>query len=264
MDSSKLNLSADGKTLYEVYDVDNLIIPEGVTKIDKCAASQRSIETIEIPNSVEEIGKEAFRICKSLQTVIIGAGVKKMGAEAFAGCECLNSVTIKEGAKVIGESAFYKDVALEKITLPESLTKIGKAAFQSTSLAEVRIPANVKTIGADAFNVRKLEGKTGPSVLKTIEFAPGSKLTAIEENAFKDASIETLVLPDKLQTICDFAFAGCKNLKSIHIPASLIDMGIKPFDGCTALTEITIDPANPAFVLQDGKLFTKDMKKQKI
>ena len=264
MDFSKINVSADGKTLCEVYDVDNLVIPEGVTKIEKCAASQRSIVSVEIPDSVEEIGKEAFRICRDLQRVTIGAGVKKMGAEAFAGCGSLNSVTIKEGVKLIGESAFWKDAALEQIALPDSLTKISKAAFQSTSLTALRIPANVKSIGADAFNVRKKEGKTGPSVLTTVEFAHGCKLTTIEESAFKDASIETLVLPDKLQTLGDGAFAGCTSLKSVHIPAGLTSMGYKPFDGCTALTTITIDPANPAFVLQDGKLFTKDLKKQVI
>ena len=69
VNDSKIKLTPDGKTVYEVYDVDNLVIPEGVTKIDRGAATQRMIVTVEIPDSVEEIGKEAFRICQYLQNI---------------------------------------------------------------------------------------------------------------------------------------------------------------------------------------------------
>ena len=67
MDESKIKLTPDGKTVYEVYDVDNLVIPEGVTKIDKCAATQRAIVTVEIPDSVESAKRllEYANTCKA-------------------------------------------------------------------------------------------------------------------------------------------------------------------------------------------------------
>ena len=34
------------------------------------------------------------------------------------------------------------------------------------------------------------------------------------------------------------------------------------FKGCTALKNITVDPANPAYVMKDGKLMTKDLQTQ--
>lgn len=277
MDDSKIKLTPDGKTVYEVYDVDNLVIPEGVTKIDKCAATQRAIVTVEIPDSVEEIGKEAFRICNYLQSVTIGAGVKKMGNEAFANCDNLTKVTIKEGVKTIGTYAFRHCKALTDITLPESLTKIGANAFSGCSLNFITIPAKVKTICEWAF---------GGNPLKSVTFANGSKLTTIEEYAFTDTAIETLVLPKRVKMIDKWAFTNCKNLKtvvlpdgietfgkygvfencealeSINIPASLTDLGYHAFKGCTALKNITVDPANPAYVMKGGKLMTKDLKKQ--
>lgn len=283
-----LVLSSDGKTLYEVHNVENLVIPDGVVKIDRCAVSSRGVVTAVIPDSVEEIGREAFRICKSLQSVVIGSGVKKMGQEAFAGCDNLSEVTIKEGAKVIGTLAFYRDKALEHISLPQSLTKIGEDAFCGSGLTSIVIPIGVKSIGPSAFVVRDIAEKGGLSVLKSVEFADGCKLTTIEDKAFKGASIETLTLPKKIKKIGSWAFANCKNLKtvvlpegleafgefstfencesleSIHIPASLTELGWKPFEGCSKLTHITIDPANPAYVLQDGKIFTKDLQKQII
>ena len=147
MANSIIKLSPDSKTLLEVYDVENLVIPEGVTKIDKCAATQRVIVTVEIPDSVEEIGKEAFRICRSLQNVVIGAGVKKMGNEAFARCDNLTKVTIKEGVKVIGASAFERCTVLGTVSLPSTLTKIGDFAFARCAITAITIPAKVKTLG---------------------------------------------------------------------------------------------------------------------
>ena len=41
-----------------------------------------SLETIEIPNSVEEIGKEAFEGCSALKSIKIPKSVKKIGENA--------------------------------------------------------------------------------------------------------------------------------------------------------------------------------------
>jgi len=36
------------------------------------------------------------------------------------------------------------------------------------------------------------------------------------------------------------AFVGCKNLKSVTIPAGVTSIGYSAFDGCTNLTSITV------------------------
>lgn len=51
-------------------------------------------------------------------------------------------------------------------------------------------------------------------------------------------------------------------MESINIPSSLTNLGHKAFNGCTALKNITVDPANPAYVMKDGKLMTKDLQTQ--
>ena len=188
MEESKIKLSPDGKTVYEVYDVDNLVIPEGVTKIDKCAATQRMIVTVEIPDSVEEIGKEAFRICRDLQSVTIGAGVKKMGNEAFAGCNKLKTVTIREGAKVVGADAFTRCEALENISLPSTLTKIGAFAFsRCTALTSIVIPAKVKTLGELAFS--------GCSALKSVTILSGAVTGETFLMAINNCPVEVVRIP---------------------------------------------------------------------
>lgn len=54
------------------------------------------------------------------------------------------------------------------------------------------------------------------------------------------------------------AFAGCTDLVSVQIPASIetID-AYRLFDGCISLTEIQVDENNPCYTSEDGVLFSK-------
>ena len=86
----------------------------------------------------------------------------------------------------------------------------------------------------------------------------------IDNWAFENCkNLKTVVLPDGIETIGKYeVFKNCEALESINIPASLIDLGYHAFIGCTALKNITVDPANPAYVMKDDKLMTKDLQKQ--
>lgn len=103
---------------------------------DGCFENRYDIISVEIPDTVSEIGDNAFRCCRYLETVSFGEGISLIGNEAFYGCECIKS-----------------------ITLPQTLSYIGKGAFQScTGLTEIVIPKSVETIENYAFNsCRKLE-----------------------------------------------------------------------------------------------------------
>ena len=55
--------------------------------------------------------------------------------------------------------------------------------------------------------------------------------------------------------------------KAVEIPSSIAGRPVSEiehnaFKGCTALKNITVDPANPAYVMKDGKLMTKDLQTQ--
>ena len=64
------------------------------------------IESIIIPESVEQIGDRAFRNCRHLTSVTIPEGVKTIGDEAFYGCERMHTVTIPSSVTSIGKMAF--------------------------------------------------------------------------------------------------------------------------------------------------------------
>lgn len=68
----------------------SLVIPEGVTTIEKYAFSYRQrMTSIVLPQSLKEIGEEAFWCCSELESCNIPEGVQ-IGARAFVGCNLLD------------------------------------------------------------------------------------------------------------------------------------------------------------------------------
>ena len=55
------------------------------------------------------------------------------------------------GVTSIGGRAFMGCAALEAVSLPDSLTTIATGAFSGTALEVLNLPADVDTVGANAF-----------------------------------------------------------------------------------------------------------------
>lgn len=66
------------------------------------------------------------------------------------------------------------------------------------------------------------------------------KVTKLSKSAFKMSKAEKIVLPDSLETINDYAFAFCRNLKEIKLPSKIKKIGQNSFSGCESLKTIKI------------------------
>ena len=86
-----------------------------------------------IPDSVTEIGGEAFSGCTSLTNITIPDSVTEIGYGAFMGCTSLKSITIPDGVAEIGRSAFNGCTSLTKVSLPNNV-KLGEYVFLGTPL----------------------------------------------------------------------------------------------------------------------------------
>ena len=122
------------------------------------ATNNTALTYIQIPNTVTEIGDDAFRRCTSLVSITIPDGVTKIGIYAFFRCTSLVSITIPDGVTNIGDSAFKACASLVSITIPDGVTNIGDTAFEGCNkLASITIPSGVKSINYRAFyNCSKL------------------------------------------------------------------------------------------------------------
>ena len=100
-----------------------------VTTIGEKAFGYSSLTSVAIPDSVTEIGVQAFYYCSRLTSVTIGDSVTTIGNCAFGWCESLTSVTIGDSVTTIGDYAFSNCDSLTSVTIPDSVTTIGNYAF---------------------------------------------------------------------------------------------------------------------------------------
>lgn len=104
-------------------------IPKGTSKISSYAFYSSNLTKVTIPDSVAQIGKEAFCACVELTSITIPGSVAKIESGAFEGCHNLTNATIKKGVATIGEYAFYNCIRLKNVTMSSSVTMIDHAAF---------------------------------------------------------------------------------------------------------------------------------------
>jgi hypothetical protein len=68
----------------------------------------------------------------------------------------------------------------------------------------------------------------------------GLPVTSIGANAFQNAPINAVTIPNSVTNIGDSAFQSCASLTSIAIPNSVTNIGASAFRSCTSLTNVTI------------------------
>jgi hypothetical protein len=125
--------------------------------------------------------------------------------------------------QTIGDYAFYNCTALTTAGFPAAQT-IGTFAFGGCqALTTVSLPA-AQTIGSFAFG--------GCNALTTADFPAA-------------------------QTIGASAFSVCSALTAVSLPASLTTIEDNPFPSCRNLSSITVDPGNPNYKAEAGKLLNK-------
>ena len=139
-------LGTPGNRLPETID------EKPVTSIGTRAYARTSQSVFMIPDTVTNIGEEAFADCyHTLEKVKIGKNVKSIGKGAFRFSMPLKSITIPGNVVNIGEEAFFGCRTLADITLQEGVTSIGEKAFVNTYIKEITIPKSIKSVGKDAF-----------------------------------------------------------------------------------------------------------------
>ena len=234
----------------------SITIPDGITSISKRAFFYcKRMKSVTIPNSVTSIGQEAFSKSGIVSLEIPGS-VKSIGAWAFDNCANLESVIMHEGVELLSDGVFYVCQKLRKVILPQTITTIGDGTganlgvFAScTRLCDIEIPANVTSVRNKSFTDVlhiKYQG--------SLSDAPwGAKnQNGFTENDFiyKDENKKVLiayigespsvVIPESVTTIGEYAFAYCDFLTSVSIPNSVKEIGTYAFYNCSKISLLNI------------------------
>lgn len=87
----------------------------------------------------------------------------------------------------------------------------------------------------------------------------GNPVTGIEDDAFYGMTELTgIVLPDSVTTIGSYILEKCTGVTSLSIPASVTDISSMLLSGCESTVEVSIDPGNPKYKVENGMLLSKD------
>lgn len=175
VDGIYYNLLANGtvEVTYQSYSSTNnysnlessdIIIPAYVTyggtdlkvvKIGELAFKYASnITSVEIPNTVTQIEKEAFSSCSKLQKITLPNSILSIGDGALSYTK-LDSITFPNSITSLGESVLRSCRSLTYAKLPTEITSIPAQMFLDcdslTSLNDIFIPENIQSIGDYAF-----------------------------------------------------------------------------------------------------------------
>ena len=216
-------------SFYKNDALTSVIIPESVTDIgDDAFRDCTSLSILELPDSDCKIGSAAFSGCKNIKKLEFPESLTSIGRNAFSGCTGLTSLEFPESQTSIGTDAFSGCTGLTSLEFPESWITIPNAFSGCTGLTSLEFPKSLTSIYGDAFS-----GCTG---LTSLEF-PESWITI--PGAFSGCTgLTSLSFPESLTSIESSAFSGCTGLTSLSFPDSLTRIGTDAFSGCTGLTSL--------------------------
>ena len=183
------------------------------------------VEKIVLPNTITEIGDDAFASCINLKKINIPDSVTSIGSHAFWNCRSLESINIPDHCTWINEMTFFNCKSLKSISLPSHLLEMDRSAFTGCGVEKIIIPGSVSKIEYYAFSGSKL---------KYVEIENGVK--GIEDGAFYD----------------------CEDLIEVSIPESVTSIYYNSFYECKKLQAINVNDDNTAYTSENGVLMNKN------
>ena len=228
-------------------------IPDTITEIgEEAFCGCGGVKEMVIPESCVSIGAKAFRKMYGLETISLPSGLKNVSQELFKECRKLENISLPDGLTSIGDGSFYRCIVLKNILLPDSLTSIGKDAFAvCIALESITFPDGIISIEKETFSgCKALRSVKFPANLKSIDDRAFNYCTSLISvklpngvnsigiSCFANSGIDFIELPDSLETIGRNAFNQCESLIGVRINKNLNNIGTSVFGNCIRLAEV--------------------------
>ena len=210
-----------------------------------------------------------------MTNVDFGSGLKEIGSWAFSSCDNFKKIILPDGLQSIGEDSFSSGYTKSYVIIPNSVTEISGEAFWYVETVYCETgsrPSGWSSHWYKNFNTASqvvwgyyseyviidglmygLNGNNAavvkqPGALstknliipETIQYKGNTyTVTWIENYAFSNISLESVVIPDTVVSIGKFAFIY-SNLRSITLSNNLVSIGESAFAHNSYLSQIVI------------------------
>lgn len=206
--------------------LENITIPSGVQYLgDALFKSCNCLNSVIILEGPDKIGDNTFWY-SGLTSIDLPESITEIGNYAFDACVYLESIELPERVTIIGNHAF-RGSGLKQIKMPAQMTSIGAEAFSGSDLESIELPKGITEISKNLFyNCRNLKSVEIPEGVTSIGYAAFDMCSSLEE----------VIIPEGVTSIDLWAFAGCTSLKRIELPDSIVSIGAWAFNKCNNLT----------------------------
>ena len=131
-------------------ELTDIIIPNSVNGINAgMFCNAESLNSINLPNSIEYIGDYAFYGCRNLTTTL-PANLSYIGEEAFSECN-VKSVTIPNSVTSFKKAAFKNCSNIDTLIIGNGITSISNQFNGCSGIKYLQLGENVDTINYGAF-----------------------------------------------------------------------------------------------------------------
>jgi|GEM_PF-3322309 len=229
-----------------------------------------TIESIEIPDTVEEIGGYAFYYQAQIPEIKLPAGLKEIGNYAFYHMDGISSITLPENLETIGTYAFgYLNIT--EITIPKSVKSIGNYAFtydQSLTKVTFEEPEEGETVenltvGTYLFNYcSALEEVELPDRLVIAATTSSPTTSGAGAYMFYHSGVKKVTLGEGIKAIPYYMF-GYSALERFEISKDITVIGPYAFAYIDNFEQLTFEDRTAALTIY-GAVFYNDSKLTEI
>lgn len=208
-------LSADGKILYyhkykyneetyvipssveciekyaflNLYKLRKIVFPEGLKKIDDSAFFGCGLNEVQIPQSVDYIGNDAFKYCDEMYSVYLPDTVSYLGNNIFESCTDLNDVKLPSGISEFPKDIFKSCRSLKSLTIPEGIERIDSSMLPP-SVSELLFLSPSAVIDDSVYSdCPSLEYISGENDSEAHKFAEKYNISFVSDERFIKADL---------------------------------------------------------------------------
>ena len=218
-----------------INNTKTVIFPATVQSVSKIVGA--TVESVIIPEGVEEIAPGAFKDCKSLKSVSLPSTLKRILQGSFGGCESLKELKFPSGLEEIKSYPYhvspgstFDGSGIETVDLSHTNASLGEYLFyKCKNLKTVKLPENIKEIPSHLFYESSLEHIDIPSTVESIQGW-----------AFAKSPIKDIILPTSLKSIGNKAFYLCNNLDELIVPYGTEKIEVSAFERAEKLQSLFV------------------------